>query len=290
MNSPLWVDGQLNAKPVVRLTRAASHYFTHPSMTLRTIFLVGKSSGATFSTYDGIFGASPGSHVLSAWSGTTGFNQGGATLTYARKNGVGISFSSVHSFAPINEYWIGSFESPTAITQAGWFGQISGGGRYWDGDFAEVLVYSTTLSVAERGAVESYLQIKYGFANPTNSTISVTGAAADGSDNATVTLTLKDSNNTAMAGATPIVSITGSGNTVNACTSSNSSGVSTCAITSTVAQLKSVSITSPASLSRLSDYKATVLADSPTAYWRLGETSGTSATDLSGNAHGHVCG
>ena len=33
-------------------------------------------------------------------------------------------------------------------------------------------------------------------------------------------------------------------------------------------------------------YASTVLADSPVAYWRLSETSGTSAADSSGNSHG----
>lgn len=39
------------------------------------------------------------------------------------------------------------------------------------------------------------------------------------------------------------------------------------------------------------DYRSTVLADSPLVYWRLGETSGTTATDASGNArHGTYSG
>src|SRR5690606_24456406 len=34
------------------------------------------------------------------------------------------------------------------------------------------------------------------------------------------------------------------------------------------------------------DYAASVLADAPVGYWRFGETSGTTATDMIGNNHG----
>ena len=33
------------------------------------------------------------------------------------------------------------------------------------------------------------------------------------------------------------------------------------------------------------NYASTVLADGPVAYWRFGDTSGTTATDASGNGH-----
>src|SRR6478609_8595556 len=35
----------------------------------------------------------------------------------------------------------------------------------------------------------------------------------------------------------------------------------------------------------MSLYSSTILSDSPLAYWRLGELSGSSAADASGNAH-----
>lgn len=44
--------------------------------------------------------------------------------------------------------------------------------------------------------------------------------------------------------------------------------------------LMAANLTSPPST-----YRATILADGPVAYWRLGETTGTSAADSSGNGH-----
>lgn len=45
----------------------------------------------------------------------------------------------------------------------------------------------------------------------------------------------------------PSISVTGSGNTIGACTPTNASGVSTCELRSTVAELKTISMQHPAS-------------------------------------------
>jgi RHS repeat-associated protein len=51
-----------------------------------------------------------------------------------------------------------------------------------------------------------------------------------------------------------------------------------------------VSRARPADANAASDYQTAVLADSPAAYWRLNETSGTTANDLAGSHNGTVSG
>jgi PKD repeat protein len=53
---------------------------------------------------------------------------------------------------------------------------------------------------------------------------------------------------------------------------------------STVTQNGYVSVAAPAS------YRSTILADNPVSYWRLGETSGTKATDSAGTSNGSITG
>ena len=41
-------------------------------------------------------------------------------------------------------------------------GMINGGARYWDGDIAEIIVYSSVLGSDDRALVENYLSTKWG--------------------------------------------------------------------------------------------------------------------------------
>ena len=88
-------------------------------------------------------------------------------------------------------------------------------------------------------------------ASSLNTTIVAAGPViADGSSTSTVTVTLKDVNNNVIVGTTPIFSATntGLGNSYSACSASNASGVSTCTFTSTVAETKTLQLSSPISL------------------------------------------
>lgn len=85
-----------------------------------------------------------------------------------------------------------------------------------------------------------------------NSTIAGTSpVTADGSSTSTVTITLRDINNNPVPGETPTFSATdtGSVNSYGACSLGNSSGVSTCTLSSTKAEVKTLSITAPISKS-----------------------------------------
>ncbi len=79
-----------------------------------------------------------------------------------------------------------------------------------------------------------------------NSTISGTSlVVADGSATSTIMITLKDASNVAFSGATPTFTATGSNNTVGGCSPSDVNGVSTCLLTSTTAETKTLSIVTP---------------------------------------------
>lgn len=82
----------------------------------------------------------------------------------------------------------------------------------------------------------------------TLSTIVGTGpVTANGVATSTITITLKSSLNAAVAGITPTFSATntGSTNTYGTCSLSDSTGVSTCTLKSTVAEVKTLTLTSP---------------------------------------------
>lgn len=85
-------------------------------------------------------------------------------------------------------------------------------------------------------------------ANAANSSITGTGpVTADGVATSTVTITLKDAANNAVPGVVPVFSATDTGttNTYGTCSSTNASGISTCTLAATKAELKTLSITSP---------------------------------------------
>jgi hypothetical protein len=68
---------------------------------------------------------------------------------------------------------------------------------------------------------------------------------ATGSDPCSVTITILDAFNNPVSAVTPTFSASGTGNSYGACSSTDSSGISTCSINSTYPELKTLSITSP---------------------------------------------
>lgn len=108
---------------------------------------------------------------------------------------------------------------------------------------AEVKTLSILTPVSKAGG-----NVTFATGSPTvaNSSITANGPVlANGSALSTVTITLRDSTNAAVIGVTPTITATGSSNTYNACTASDGTGVSTCSFSSTVAEVKTVSIATP---------------------------------------------
>jgi len=85
-----------------------------------------------------------------------------------------------------------------------------------------------------------------GAAVAANSTIVGSGpVVANNVATSTVTVTLRDTNNNAVAGQTPTFTTTGTGNTQTACGVTNASGVSTCTVRSTKSEVKTLAIATP---------------------------------------------
>ncbi|MCE3009486.1 MAG: Ig-like domain-containing protein [Proteobacteria bacterium] len=72
--------------------------------------------------------------------------------------------------------------------------------------------------------------------------------AADGTTALSVSVELKDSAGLAVAGVVPKISVSGSNNTIGTCTVSDASGLSTCSVTSTKAEAKTISMSYPVTL------------------------------------------
>jgi adhesin/invasin len=114
---------------------------------------------------------------------------------------------------------------------------------------AEVKTLSITSPVSESGGTVNFTG---GAVSAGNSSIVGTGSvAANGTSTSTITITLKDAHNNPISGTVPAFDATdtGSHNSYGSCSSSNASGVSTCTLTSTKAETKTLLLTSPVSLS-----------------------------------------
>lgn len=172
---PTLVSSIQNGRSILRFDGNDDYLNINSSIAYRTIFVVAKSDDTTFSNYPGIIGDFSGTspnngHIVNGVDGTTKLATATSNYSSAYRNGTLIAGSSGHNFAPLNEFWIGAFELPlnsTNTTSA--IGMINGGGRYWDGDIAEIIVYSTTLDSTDRAIVENYLSVKWGIvvAGPT---------------------------------------------------------------------------------------------------------------------------
>ena len=172
---PTLVSDVLNGRSVMRFDSSDDYLNIDSSITYRTVFVVAKSDDTVFSGYAGIIGDFTGSspnngHVLNGVDATTKLASGTSNYASAYRNGTSIPGSTGHDFAPLNEFWIGAFELSSSLTNTtSAIGMVNGGARYWDGDIAEVIAYSTTLSTTDRALVEDYLSTKWGItvAGPT---------------------------------------------------------------------------------------------------------------------------
>ena len=167
--SPLFVGGAQNGLSVLRFDGASNFLSIGNSITYKTVFVVAKFNGSTFSDYNGLIGDSDAGHVLDGNNGTTNIAKGISDLDSAFRDGVqAAGTGSGNNFAPINEYWIGSFDINAGQTDAtSTIGAIGGGAtRKWHGDIGEVIVYDRILSTFERQTIEAYLGNKWGIAVP----------------------------------------------------------------------------------------------------------------------------
>ena len=167
---PTLVSSVQTGRSVMRFDGSDDYLNINSSIAYRTVFVVAKYDNTTFGTYAGIVGdftgTSPGNgHVVNGVDATTKIASATSNYASAYRNGTSISGSGGHSFAPLNEFWIGTFELSSGMTNTtSATGMINGGPRYWDGDIAEVIAYSTTLTNTQRAQIENYLSVKWGIA------------------------------------------------------------------------------------------------------------------------------
>src|SRR5213076_1106332 len=110
---------------------------------------------------------------------------------------------------------------------------------------AEVKTLSIATPVVQSGGTVTFTA---GSAAAANSTITGTSpVVANGVATSTVTITLKDASSNPVSGVTPTFSATdtGSTNVYGACAATNASGISTCTLASTKAEVKTLSIATP---------------------------------------------
>ena len=99
--------------------------------------------------------------------------------------------------------------------------------------------------------LDQSLTIRFISASAAHSTITGTsGLTANGTSTSTITITLKNINDEPISGLTPTFSATDTGgsNVYSACSAGDVNGVSTCTLKSTLAESKTLSITSPVTL------------------------------------------
>lgn len=169
---PVLVTGALNAKPVVRFSGAQSLSLASPvSPTSFTIFIVGKNSNPaeSLSMILGPGGNYPNNQMR--WeNGTqalfvgTGNNLPTTTSTIGNTR-IYHELSVRYDGSVMRVYRNGILISSHSFTTSGpWtLAQVAAyySSSFMIGDLAEVLVYGTALSDADRGRTDSYLKTKY---------------------------------------------------------------------------------------------------------------------------------
>ena len=129
------------------------------SFTTRSILTVFKYNTATFSDYNGLLGGPLGDpingHIInSALPGTTFITRAtNANFFQSWRNGTPVVSDN---FNPINTLIAGSFIGSADINNSTvWIGNISGGGRFWNGYISEIIIFPSALTNADRQTLEN---------------------------------------------------------------------------------------------------------------------------------------
>jgi len=191
-NQPLWVDGVLNGKPVLRFDGANTYLDGGSSVgniqsTGASFFIVGKSNTSQGAFVSKSLYGSAGSRYSILYEAGNGFgflytDDGARTMwfpsIFSGQSNLMTVIVNGTSTSPANTVFINSVsKGTTPITSnysmispynflVGAYNNGSGsippvGGYFLDGDIAEIIMYNRPLSDTERQQVETYLNTKY---------------------------------------------------------------------------------------------------------------------------------
>ncbi len=156
-----------NGLSVVRCDGSDDYMTVAHSYTCGAAFIIAKYTSTTFNWYDGLYGSATdnGSSGIywTGWNGSSSWDSGGSSSPFYNARYLNGSLSSAALTNPSKfNLYSGVDTTPSSFTS--WsIGRDRGiGGRTWEGDIAEVVVYEEALSDFDRKGVEVYLDEKWG--------------------------------------------------------------------------------------------------------------------------------
>lgn len=135
------------------------------SFTTRSVSTVIRYGVASFPDYNGLLGGplgDPGNgHIVNAIVSTTQIVRAVDTAFYTSwRNGVSTVSAN---FSPINASISATFIGSSDINNSQvWIGNISGGGRFWQGNIAEMIIFPTPISIGDRQSIEASQRAYFG--------------------------------------------------------------------------------------------------------------------------------
>lgn len=167
---PIRNDSQVNGHPAVTFDGSDDRLTVNNPIVMGTVFIVANyTAGSTFVSYPGLITRA------TAIDGNTDYILVGAvsnTNFYGIMIPGGVELSinrlGTYNFAPLADHKITMVKLNALPT---WGDLMLGndrnfGGRFWQGDIAEVIIYDRVLDSAETAAIEDYLAEKYNITLP----------------------------------------------------------------------------------------------------------------------------
>ena len=179
---PKYVSNGLNGKPVMRFNSANSSlgdYFKFNRIsTIRTVFWVMKENAALSDGHfllgdDSAYGFHRSTANGPLWDGS----YASASILGGTTKLMGISVNGTTTALPAGQFQIISLVT-TGNVQANQICQDRSFHGSWQGDIAEIIIYTNALSASEEALVNTYLANKYSLSESTNTAPTVATAAA----------------------------------------------------------------------------------------------------------------
>ena len=163
-NRPVLNNSVLNSLPVIRFDGSNDVMTLAGDHALQTFFFVlNARDGNNFGGWDWAMGGWTSSgnkkHVIFARAGNNSIKGENASI-----NG-GTPSSEYINFSPLSEHKLVRVAFNAPASRSDW--KIGDGDDHWNGDFAEIIAYSGTLSTIQSQKIENYLAHKWGLSTST---------------------------------------------------------------------------------------------------------------------------